>query len=593
MLGTVYIRKVQVKNKDGSVSRYVQLAHNFRDLKTGKPRAQVLYSFGREEEVDQAALRRLVTSIERFLSPEESLKLQAERSTPEAALTFKDSRPVGGTWVLESLWKEIGIDKVIKKQLRERSFEMAVERAIFSMVANRALDPGSKRAVKDWVANDVYLPGVEDLQLQHLYRSLDALLGMEDVLQKEVFFAVSDLLNLEVDLLFFDTTSTYFEIEGEDEPSASESVDESAVSEAASQVTDSEDEAYFLRRRGHSKDRRPDLAQVVIGLAVTREGIPIRVWTWPGNTADVSRVAQVKKDLIGWKLGRVITVLDRGFMSESNLRELQKTGGHYIIGEKMRAGKDVVEEALAKAGRFQTVTHNVEVKEIIVGDGEARKRFVLVRNPQQQKKDQKQREETVERIKAELAAIEQLDKSQHAKAVCRLVSHQTLGRYLKRDKKGWPVLDKSKLAADKRLDGKYLLLTSDDTLPTADVALGYKQLLEVEDAFRTLKQTLELRPVHHRLSRRIKAHVLVCWLALLLIRVAEVRAERATKETYTWARMRTELDRIHLGHFASNDGDVYQRTELRPMHERLLEAIKVEQPPQFFKISPSLAASAL
>lgn len=582
-----------MKGKDGSVFRYVQLAHNFRDPKTGKARAQVLYSFGREEELDQAALRRLVTSIERFLSPEESLKLQAERSAPETALTFKDSRPVGGTWVLQSLWREIGIDKVIKKQLRERSFEMPVERAIFSMVANRALDPGSKRAVEDWVANDVYLPGLENLQLQHLYRSLDALLDMENDLQKEVFFAVSDLLNLEVDLLFFDTTSTYFETEGEDKPLVEQSKDGGAGSKAASsQAGDSDDEAYFLRRRGHSKDSRPDLAQVVIGLAVTKEGIPIRVWTWPGNTADVSRVAQVKKDLIGWKLGRVITVLDRGFMSESNLRELQKTGGHYIIGEKMRAGKDAVGEALAKAGRFQTVTHNVEVKEIVVGDGEARKRFVLVRNPQQQKKDQKHREETVERIKAELVAIDKLDKSQHAKAVCRLLSHQTLGRFLKRDKKGWPVLDKAKLAADQRLDGKYLLLTSDDTLPTADVALGYKQLLEVEDAFRTLKQTLELRPVHHRLSRRIEAHVLVCWLALLLIRVAEVRAERATKETYTWARMRTELDRIHLGHFASNDGDVYQRTELRPAHERLLDAIQVEHPPQFFQISPSQTAGS-
>ena len=591
----MYVRKVQVKNKNGSVSRYVQLAHNFRDPVSGKSRAKVLYSFGREEDVDQGTLRRLVSSIERFLSPEESLKLQADRSAPEAALTFKDSRPLGGAWVLQSLWKEIGIDKVIQKQLRERSFEMPVERAIFSMVANRALDPGSKRAVEDWVANDVYLPGVHGLQLQHLYRSLDALLAMENDLQKEVFFAVSDLLNLEVDLLFFDTTSTYFEIEGEDKPPARESEDGGEDSEAApAQVDeDPEDEAYFLRRKGHSKDRRPDLAQVVIGLAVTREGIPIRVWTWPGNTADVSRVKQVKKDLIGWKLGRVITVLDRGFMSESNLRELQKTGGHFIIGEKMRAGKDMVEEALAKAGRFQTVTHNVEVKEIIVGDGEARKRFVLVRNPQQQKKDQKQREETVDRIKAELKAIEQLDKSQHAKAVCRLISHQTLGRFLKRDKKGWPVLDKAKLAADKRLDGKYLLLTSDDTLPTADVALGYKQLLEVEDAFRTLKQTLELRPVHHRLSRRIKAHVLLCWLALLLIRVAEVRAEQATKETYTWARMRIELDRIHLGHFASDAGDVYQRTELRATHERLLEAIKVEQPPQFIQISPSLADSTL
>ena len=559
----MYIRKVESKLRDGSSARYVQLAHNFRDPKTNRSRAQVLYSFGREDQVDQQALKRLVSSIERFLSPDEALKLKSER---QSDLVFKESRPLGGAWALQQLWSEIGIDGVIKKNLRKRSFTAPIERAIFAMVANRALAPKSKLSVEGWANDDVCLPGVEDLQVQHLYRALDVVLEIEDKLQEEVFFSVSHLLNLEVDLLFFDTTSTYFEIEGEDIP------------------TDPEDEAYVLRRRGYSKDSRPDLAQVVIGLAVTREGIPIRVWTWPGNTADVTRVKQVKEDLIGWKLGRVITVLDRGFMSEANLRELQKAGGHYIIGEKMQAGKPMVEEALSRAGRYQTVTHNVEVKELIVGDGEARKRYIMVRNPEQQKKDEHERNSLVERLQAELDAIKKLDKSEHSKAVCKLVSHQTLGRYLKLGKGGWPKLDKAKLESDKRLDGKYLLLTSDDTLPAADVALGYKQLLEVEDAFRTLKQTLELRPVYHRLSRRIKAHVVICWLALLLIRVAEVRAERAFGATFTWSRMRPLLERMHLGYFVSSSGAIRQRTETQAEQARLFEAIGVPEPPRFFQI---------
>lgn len=565
----MYIRKVESKLRDGSSARYVQLAHNFRDPKSNRSRAQVLYSFGREDQVDQEALRRLVSSIERFLSPDEALKIKSQRQTD---LVFKESRPLGGAWALQQLWTEIGIDRVIKKNLRKRSFSAPIERAIFAMVANRALAPKSKLSVEGWANDDVCLPGVEDLQVQHLYRALDVVLEMEDKLQEEVFFSVSHLLNLEVDLLFFDTTSTYFEIEGEDIP------------------TDPEDEAYVLRRQGYSKDSRPDLAQVVIGLAVTREGIPIRVWTWPGNTADVSRVKQVKEDLIGWKLGRVITVLDRGFMSEANLRELQKAGGHYIIGEKMQAGKPMVEEALSRAGRYQTVTHNVEVKELIVGDGEARKRYIMVRNPEQQKKDEHERNSLVERLQAELDAIKKLDKSEHSKAVCKLVSHQTFGRYLKLGKGGWPKLDKAKLESEKRLDGKYLLLTSDDTLPAADVALGYKQLLEVEDAFRTLKQTLELRPVYHRLSRRIKAHVVICWLALLLIRVAEVRAERAFGATCTWSRMRPVLDRMHLGYFASPSGAIRQRTETQAEQARLFEAIGVPEPPRFFQIDPRTSA---
>nr|WP_277997930.1 IS1634 family transposase [Moorella glycerini] len=166
------------------------------------------------------------------------------------------------------------------------------------------MDPQSKLAVETWVERDVAIPGLESIAVQQLYRAMDVLMEAGDALQEEVFFSVAHLLNLEVDLLFFDTTSTYFEVEGEDPEEG--------------------DAAYFLRRRGHSKDHRPDLAQIVIGLAVTQEGIPIRCWVWPDNTADVTRIDQVKKDLVGWKLGRVITVLDRGFVSEDNLRTLQR-----------------------------------------------------------------------------------------------------------------------------------------------------------------------------------------------------------------------------------------------------------------------------
>lgn len=559
----MYIRTTQRKNKDGSVIRYVQLAHNFRDEQTGQARAKVLYSFGREEDVDKDSLKRLVASIARFLGPEEALR---QMESDEMKMKFEESRPLGGVWALEQLWTELGIDKVINRHLKDRSFQIPVERAIFAMVANRALAPMSKLAVEEWVAKDVPLKDLDKLQVHQLYRALDALLEMEQELQREVFFAVSDLLNLEVDLLFFDTTSTYFEIENED-------------------LDDPEEQEYVLRRRGHSKDSRPDLAQVVIGLAVTKEGIPVRVWTWPGNTADVTRISEVKKDLIGWKLGRVITVVDRGFMSESNLKELQRTGGHYIIGEKMRSGKPEVEQALARAGRFQPVRHNVEVKEVVVGDGEARKRYVVVRNPQQRARDEKMREAMVKTLEAEIAGLKQLENGGHGKAVCRLMTHQTYGRYLKLKKDGLPHIDRAKLKAESRTDGKYLLLTSDDTLPAEDVALGYKQLLEVEDAFRTLKQTLELRPVYHRLSRRIRSHVNICWLALLLIRVAEVRTEQALGELVTWDKMRTELDRMHLGRFSLDGSILRQRTATTAQQSRLFKAIGVEEPPAFFEIT--------
>ncbi|MGB4028224.1 MAG: IS1634 family transposase [Acetomicrobium sp.] len=543
----MYIRTIQRKNKDGSVVRYIQLAHNQWDPQARCAKAKVLFNFGREEEVDREALKRLVKSINRFLGPEETLRYEAE--TGAAPLKFISSRPLGGAWVLDRLWEELGIKGVLETLLKKRQYKTPVERAIFAMAANRALDPMSKRGVEEWVKEDVVIPGVEEIPLQQLYRAMDFLLENEAELQKQVYYSVANLLNLEVDILYFDTTSTYFEIEDEDEDGG-------------------------LRRRGHSKDHRPDLPQAVIGLAVTRDGIPVRCWVWPGNTADISVVEQVKKDLVGWKLGRVITVLDRGFNSEDNLRYLQRAGGHYIAGEKLRSGKENTAEALKRAGRYQTVRDNLEVKEIVVGNGEARERYILVRNPEEAARDKARREKIIKELEEQLPHIKT-----HAKAVCELMAHPVYGRYLKLDSRSLPKIDRAKIREEEKLDGKYLLRTSDDTLSAEDVALGYKQLLLVEDAFRTLKSRLELRPVYHRLEDRIRAHVLLCWLALLLIRIAENRTGQ------TWGSLRATLQRMHLGDFSGTAGQVRQRTETTPAQKQIFKVLAVKEPPLLFSIS--------
>lgn len=558
----MYLRTVQRRNRDGSVVRYVQLAHNFRHPQTGRPQAQVLWSFGREEEVDRAQLERLVRSIQRFLSPEQVLEGPSQGA--RAPLRFVGSRPLGGGWVLEGLWRQLGVPQAIQEVVQDRRVRLPVERALFALVANRALDPASKLATYEWLQQEVALPGTEGVELQHLYRAMDLLVEAGEPLQRAIYFSVADLLQLEVDLLFLDTTTTYFEVE---EP----------------------DEEGLRRRSGRSADRRPDLPQIVIGLAVTRSGLPVRCWVWPGDTADASRVEEVKRDLVAWKLGRVVTVVDRGFVSEENLRVLQRAGGHYIAGERLRAGKEAVEEALSRPGRYRRVRPNLEVKEIVVGTGEARQRYILVRNREQAQRDRAQREQILSRIREELQALERLPKGQHAKAVCALLAHPTYSRYLKLDERRWPVIDQAKVQAEARLDGKYLLRTSDDTLAPVDVALGYKQLIEVEEAFRTLKHTLELRPIYHRKDDRIRAHVLLCWLALLLVRVAELRVEERLGQRCSWARIRTELQRMHLGTFRGPAGVVYQRTETTSFQAQLFRAIGVAEPPRFFRIDPARA----
>lgn len=548
----MYIRTVSRRNKDGTVATYVQLAHNVWDPQAKRATPQVLYSFGREENVNKQALQRLARSVGRFLGPEEALKVEA--GLANLGLGFVGSRLLGGAWVLDQLWKQLGVDQVMGRLLSEHQYQSPVERALFALVANRALAPRSKLAVEEWVGEEVVIPDLKEVAVQQLYRAMDFLLEHQEEVQWQVYTSVADLLNLQVDLLFFDTTSSYFEVEEEE----------------------GDEEGRGFRRRGYSKDHRPDLPQSVIGLAVTREGIPVRCWVWPGSTADMTVVGQVKKDLVGWKLGRVITVVDRGFASEDNLKELQKAGGHYIAGERLRSGKSGAEAALERAGRYQVVKEGVEVKEIVVGEGEARQRYVLVRNPRQAKRDQAKREELLERLEEELTGLGELKGSNHSKACCALLSHPAYGRYLKQDGQSRPRIDHRKVAEEAHLDGKYLIRTSDDTLSAAEVALGYKQLAEVERAFRCLKHDLDLRPMYHRLEERIRSHVLLCWLALLLVRVAENRTGE------TWGRLQHHLNGMHLGEFRGPAGHVLRRTESTPHQQSVFKALGISDPPLVF-----------
>jgi transposase len=569
----MYLRTIQRHNKDGSTVRYVQLAHNHR--KGPNTQAEVLLQLGREDRLDMEGLRRLVGSISRYLDGAGALPPTAAAGQ-ERGLEVEASRTLGAVWLLEGLWQRLGIADALRGVLGGRRFTTDVERVLFALVANRAVDPMSKLSAAEWACHDAAIPGLVGMDDDQAYRAMDLLVAADTQarVQEAVFFAAAHLLNLEVDLLFFDTTSTFFQREGEEMgPGA-------------------------FRVYGHSKDHRPDLPQVVIGLAVTREGIPVRCWCWPGNTNDMTVLKQVKDDLRGWRLGRVVTVVDRGFASDDNLAYLTRAGGHWIAGERLRDNTADVAEVLSRQGRYQQVRDNLRVKEVRLGSGDAARRFVLCHNPEQAERDRIQREQAVARLEAELERIATLrakakaaagdrrrgaqqQADDHLKAECALRDHPTLGRWLRQTPGGRLVIDRAKVRAEARLDGKFLLSTSDPDLSAADVALGYKNLLEAERAFRDLKTTLELRPVWHRLERRIRAHVLLCWLALLLVRVAERQSAQ------TWRRINTELGRLQLVTLSGPTGRVEQTTTLTTTQRELFTATGVAPPPRVTSLQPA------
>ena len=549
----MYLRLVKRRNKDGSEVSYVQLAHNVWDPAKRRSCTQVIHSFGREDQLDREALARLARSITRFLDPGQALEAQAPEGT-----SFLRSVPMGGAWLLDHLWRRLGVAEAIVRVARGRRVTVAVERLIFCLVANRALDPMSKLAALEWAQRDTWLPGVGELGAdpQIFYRSMDFLLDCDDDVQREVFFAVSDLLNLQVDLILFDTTSTYFEIPAE-----------------------REDE---LRKFGASKDKRPDLPQVVVGFAVTKEGIPVRCFVYPGNASDQEIIREVKDKLREWRLHRVIWVCDTGFNSEENRNYLQRAGGHYIIGEKLRQGT-ANRQALARQGRYRKVEPGLDVKQVWVGEGETRRRFVVCRNLEEARRDERHREQWLERLGQELEQVKGKQGEERTQAEAQLITHPTMRRFITR-RHGRLVIDRRKVAHDKHLDGKFLLSSSDDDLTAEEIALYYKQLIEVEQCWRDQKHILDLRPIYHRKEDRIRAHVLLSFLALLLCRVAETRAKD------TWRNLRRELERIHLGYFQGSAGRVHQRTELTTRQREILTAVQVPEPPVFMAIEPSTRA---
>jgi transposase len=597
----MYLRETKRRNADGSEVSYLALAQNERDPKTGVPRARIVHRFGRADEVDRDALARLVRSISRFLDPADAVA-----ATAAGEVSVLDSRPMGSCWLADRLWERLGIGQAIITAAGARRVEAAaVERTIFAMVANRlSVKPLSKLAGCGWVAERAFVEGLSEVSDDACYRAMDFLADVLSGLQKTVFFSVASLLDLEVDLLFFDTSSTYWETDRlpeelsseEQEPTseeqderpgaetdanahASAAVDAAAAADADDAVVECGQRAYSK----HSKDHRPDLPQVVIGMAVTRQGIPVRVWTFPGNASDQQIIRTARDDLREWNLSRVIWVLDRGFTSERNRRYLQRGGGHYIVGEKLRHGSREAQAALARQGRYHTVAGNLRVKQVRVDDGSYRDRFVICHNPERATRDHAVREQILARLDREIAGSDKLAAAKRRELYGALATKPAFNRFLRQTATGKLRIDRAAVATEVKLDGKFLLRTSDESLSIEDIALGYKALYEAERGWRDLKSTIELRPVYHRREDRIQSHVQLCWLALLLLRVAEVEVGD------TWRNIRNELDRMHLVTLATNHGTIAQRTELTPGQRHTLNALKLPEPPRFYDFAPAPA----
>jgi hypothetical protein len=557
----MFMRVSKQHLRNGAVIEHYQLAESVWDRQKKRSRTNIIYNFGRVDDPAVAErLHKLARSILRRCCAED---LVAEM--PDWKVV--DSWPYGPLHVVQQLWRRVGLDKIISKCARGRRLGFDVERAAFAMVANRALAPCSKLyCFEQWLREDIRIDGTNELELQHLYRAMDLLEAEKEAIEKAVYFNLADLLNLDVDLIFYDTTSLHFEIDEEDEGVGDEDHVRGSKLAGAKKYK-------APRKRGHSKNGRSDVPQIVVGLAVTRDGLPVRHWVFPGNTVDVTTVKQVKTDLRGWKLGRCVFVGDAGMVSEENLHHLRRGGGSYIVCMPLKRGSEVATQVTTRAGRYKKVADNLQVKEVVVGEGARQRRYVVCHNPLEVVRQRRHRERLLKELQAELATLEDLDSNSYTKRVFELVASRRYGRYLRRTKTGKLRLDHTAVKAAEKLDGKFVVHSNDDTLSAEDMALGYKQLMRVEQAWRQLKSVVRMRPVFHWAPHRIHAHIFLTVLGLLLQRMAEQACDD------TWRNITDDLKQVKLAQLSGPDGTLWQVTEPRPEARNRLKLLGISNLP--------------
>jgi transposase len=560
----MYLRTTRQRRKHGPDAIYYQLAENYYHKERRRSETRVIYTFGRADQVDPEALRRLAQSLLRVAN-DDRIDLPARKFPPEVGIDdIEHVYDYGVLYAAHALWEELGIGPILRDKMQQDGCKAPHETALFAMTANRLARPTSKLACyAHWLADEVYWPEAQTLALEHLYRALDFLLQHIEPLEEEIFHRIADLLNADVDLIFWDTTTLYCEVDDEDE----------------------DDERWHdqtlpaLRKRGHNKEGRDGNPQVVVGLALTREGLPVRSWVFPGNTADVTTINHLKDDLRGWRLNRCVFVGDSGMFSEANRQRLSRALGRYILAVPMRKVTEVPRDVLTRAGRYRDVAHNLRVKEVYVGTGERRRRYVVCHNPDEAAREQAHRERLLELIRAELAALD-VRQADHPKKACELMASRRFGRYLRLDPQGRLSIDTAKVAAEAKYDGKFVITTNDDTLDTEDVALGYTSMTLIEGCFRRMKTTgLQTRPIYHGRSHRIIAHVKLCVLALLLERAAEIRCQQ------TWRTIRHTVDQFKVVRYRMQGKTILQSTQVTSAMAKLLRSLGIPQPQKILEVS--------
>ncbi len=520
--------------------RYLQLVENKRV--DGRVQQKVLLNMGRTEDVDSIQVDKIVTAFANYTQYAHVLRRIEE-------LHLHNARNWGDIWVLSRLWEEVGFPEIFTSILQHRNYEMDMERAVKAIVLNRCLAPCSKLATYEWVRQEVAFPQVEDIALHHFYRALDFLHQEQTCWEADLYNREMDLFTLDVSLVFYDTTLV------------------SVYGEHPATLA-----------KASRRSRRTHLKELLIGLVLSRDGLPLAHEVLPGNTMDVSTVQGVTQRMRArFGIKRCIFVGDGGMFSKANLDHLQQHGYEYIIGVPLRKLKEVKERVLAAPGRYSPLAENLQVKHIEL-DG---RRYVLCQNPKEAKRDAALRKAFLQTLEAEVTALHGKQKTQEYRDV---LACRKKRRYLRALKDGTLRVNRTKARQEARYDGKHVLRTNTQ-LTDAEVAESYHSLIRVEQSFHSLKSLEEVAPVYHWADERVRGHVAACVLGHWLERFLERKLREGGYSESVSTALRV-LGRIKSIEVELNDQWFRFRTEASPEAAAILKALGYRLPPRVVPLPP-------
>ena len=524
----MYLKEIVQKSKNGVQRKYAQFVESVRTEKG--PRQKILVNLGRiDSQSGRKMLELLAISLVEIIDRLHILDVAKD-------VEGKESKEMGCSLVFKKLDEQLGIKKILKKSFKNIKTDFSVEDALFNLILNRLSSPSSKNATTEWQQNQY---DINEYDTHQYYRAMDHLHANKEEIEDQLFQTMksqSKSSGKDLSVALFDTTSVVYYGEGDEEES--------------------------LLKHGFSKARRSDLKQIVVGLAMTKDGVPISHEVFSGNTNDQTCFKETLHKFSRKYNERSVTFVgDRGLINGKNIDSLVSSGFRYILGFKMRSIPKNERSDIFANKKWKPITKELDYRDINYKG----QRLVVYYNKERAIKDRFKREELLTRIQEKIKN----------RTILTVVSNANYKKFLKIEGKK-PSLDIEKIEADALYDGIFILTTNTKFTP-GEIVSRYRDLWQCESGFRTLKSELDLQPLFHRKERRIRSHVLICFIALIL-KTMLLKKMRAIDKEASYSKTLGELKKIQAMYLRVYKTNLIVRSEIKEHAKTAFRALGMAFP---------------